>query len=89
MLYIIIALVVIVLVLIITNIRIVPQSNAFVIERLGAYQATWNVGLHVKMPFIDRIVTLSRVITGCGGKSKTFSLSETFFTMRSINGIFT
>ena len=56
MLYIIIALVVIVLILIITNIRIVPQSNAFVIERLGAYQGTWNVGLHVKMPFIDRIV---------------------------------
>ena len=55
MLYIIIALVVIVLVLIITNIRIVPQSNAFVIERLGAYHGTWNVGLHVKMPFIDRI----------------------------------
>ena len=56
MLYIIIALVVIVLVLIITNIRIVPQSNAFVIERLGAYQSTWNVGLHVKLPFFDRIV---------------------------------
>ena len=56
MIYIIIALVVIVLVLIITNISIVPQSNAFVIERLGAYQSTWNVGLHVKMPFIDRIV---------------------------------
>ena len=56
MLYIIIALVVIVLILIITNIRIVPQSNAFVIERLGAYQSTWNVGLHVKMPFLDRIV---------------------------------
>ena len=56
MIYIIIALVVIVLVLIITNIRIVPQSNAFVLERLGAYQGTWNVGLHVKMPFFDRIV---------------------------------
>ena len=56
MLYIIIALVVIVLILIITNIRIVPQSNAFVIERLGAYQGTWNVGLHVKLPFFDRIV---------------------------------
>ena len=56
MIYIIIALVVIVLILIITNIRIVPQSNAFVIERLGAYQSTWNVGLHVKMPFFDRIV---------------------------------
>ena len=43
------------MILIITNIRIVPQSNAFVIERLGAYQGTWNVGLHVKVPFIDRI----------------------------------
>jgi regulator of protease activity HflC (stomatin/prohibitin superfamily) len=41
--------------LIITNIRIVPQSDAYVIERLGAYHKTWNVGLHVKMPLIDRI----------------------------------
>ena len=55
MLYILIAVIVIVLVLIITNIRIVPQSNAFVIERLGGYHGTWNVGLHVKMPFLDRI----------------------------------
>lgn len=37
------------------NIRIVPQSNAFVIERLGAYQSTWDVGLHVKIPLIDRV----------------------------------
>ena len=56
MIYVLIAVIVIVLILIITNIRIVPQSNAFVIERLGAYQGTWNVGLHVKMPFFDRIV---------------------------------
>ena len=56
MIYILIAVIIIVLVLIITNIRIVPQSNAFVIERLGAYQSTWNVGLHVKLPFFDRIV---------------------------------
>ena len=55
MIYVIIAVAVLVMILIITNIRIVPQSNAFVIERLGAYQGTWNVGLHVKMPFIDRI----------------------------------
>ncbi|MCQ2578922.1 MAG: SPFH/Band 7/PHB domain protein [Treponema sp.] len=48
-------LVLIVLILIISNIRIVPQSYAFVIERLGAYQSTWNVGLHVKIPFIDKI----------------------------------
>ena len=55
MIYVVIAVAVLVMILIITNIRIVPQSNAFVIERLGAYQGTWNVGLHVKVPFIDRI----------------------------------
>jgi regulator of protease activity HflC (stomatin/prohibitin superfamily) len=44
-----------VLVLIISNVRIVSQSNAYVIERLGAYNATWSTGIHVKMPFIDRI----------------------------------
>ncbi|NMC56477.1 MAG: SPFH/Band 7/PHB domain protein [Eubacteriaceae bacterium] len=42
-------------VLIIPNIRIVPQANAYVIERLGAYLKTWNVGVHVKIPFIDRV----------------------------------
>ncbi len=55
MTYVIIAAIIIVMLLIITNIRIVPQSMAFVIERLGGYCATWNVGLHVKLPFIDRI----------------------------------
>ena len=38
------------------NIRIVPQAHAYVIERLGAYQATWSVGVHVKVPLIDRVV---------------------------------
>ena len=55
MIYIIIALIVILVILIIANIRIVPQSQAYVIERLGGYHSTWNVGLHVKMPFIDRM----------------------------------
>lgn len=55
MIWILIAIIVLFLVLIITNIRIVPQSDAYVIERLGAYHKTWNVGLHVKMPLIDRI----------------------------------
>lgn len=55
MIYIIIALIVILAILIIANIRIVPQSQAYVIERLGGYHSTWNVGLHVKMPFIDRM----------------------------------
>jgi len=54
-LYVVIALVVIVMVLVITNIQIVPQARAFVIERLGTYIATWQTGLHVKTPFIDRI----------------------------------
>ena len=42
--------------LIITNIKIVSQSNAFVIERLGGYKGTWKQGLHFKIPFIDKIV---------------------------------
>ncbi len=41
--------------LIFANIRVVPQSKAFVIERLGTYYSTWDTGLHVKIPFIDRI----------------------------------
>ncbi|MBQ9238386.1 MAG: SPFH/Band 7/PHB domain protein [Treponema sp.] len=57
MLYIIAVVLVIVLALIITNVRIVPQSYAAVIERLGAYCATWNVGLHVKLPFFDRVAS--------------------------------
>ena len=55
MIYVIISVFVVVIVLIIANIRIVSQSNAYVVERLGGYHGTWNVGLHIKMPFIDRI----------------------------------
>jgi regulator of protease activity HflC (stomatin/prohibitin superfamily) len=43
------------LILLIKNIRIVPQANAFILERLGAYQTTWEVGLHVKIPLVDRV----------------------------------
>ena len=52
---IILAIVVILAILIARNIKIVPQAHAFVIERLGAYHATWETGLHFKIPFIDRI----------------------------------
>jgi regulator of protease activity HflC (stomatin/prohibitin superfamily) len=45
----------IVIVIVMRNVRIVPQANAFVIERLGAYNGTWQVGLHFKIPIIDRI----------------------------------
>ena len=45
----------IIIAIIISNVRIVPQANAFVIERLGAYHTTWDTGLHVKIPVIDRV----------------------------------
>ena len=50
-----VALVVIVLIVIIRNIAVVQQSKAYVIERLGAFHSVWSVGLHFKVPFIDRI----------------------------------
>ena len=53
--YIIIALIAIVLVIVIKCIVVVQQSRAYVLERLGAFQAVWGVGLHFKLPFIDRI----------------------------------
>ena len=43
----------VIILFVLTNIRIVPQSKAFVIERLGAYFATWETGLHVKVPFFE------------------------------------
>lgn len=47
--------IVLVLALIIANVRVVPQANAYVIERLGAYHTTWETGLHVKLPILDRV----------------------------------
>ena len=52
---IIIGLIVFILVLLVVNIRIVPQSEAYIMERLGGYLTTWQVGIHVKIPVIDRI----------------------------------
>ena len=46
---------VVVVVLVLPNIRVVPQAKAYVIERLGSYYTTWQNGLHIKIPFIDRI----------------------------------
>ena len=43
------------LALIFANIKVVPQSKAYVIERLGTYHSTWQTGLHLKIPFVDRI----------------------------------
>ncbi len=60
-----IVILVIVLLLIIPNIKIVPQAKSYVIERLGSYHTTWQNGLHFKLPFIDSIsnkVTLKEIV---------------------------
>lgn len=49
------AIVILVIWVIVANIKVVSQSNAYVIERLGGYKGTWGQGLHLKIPFIDRI----------------------------------
>ena len=56
---------ILILALVIPNIKIVPQAKAYVIERLGSYSQTWGNGLHVKIPFIDRVsstVTLKEIV---------------------------
>ena len=56
---------IIVALLVIPNIKIVPQAKAYVVERIGSYFATWGNGLHVKIPFLDRIsnqVTLKEIV---------------------------
>lgn len=52
---IVIAFIVLVLIVLVSCIKIVPQAHALVIERLGAYQGTWSVGLHFKVPFLDKV----------------------------------
>ena len=49
-------LVILVLLLIVSNIHVVQQSKAYVVERLGAFHAVWGVGLHLKLPFVERVV---------------------------------
>ena len=53
-----IILLVVVIVIILPSIKIVPQSKAYVIERLGSYLTTWHNGLHFKIPFIDRVANI-------------------------------
>lgn len=55
MIYVLLAIVLFLLLIVVLNIKIVPQSKAYVMERLGAYRATWETGLHVKAPFLERV----------------------------------
>ena len=54
-LLVVLGLVVFILIVVICNVKVVPQAKSYVIERLGAYYTTWETGLHVKIPFVDRI----------------------------------
>ena len=53
--YLLVVVVILLILIVISCIKIVPQAQAYVVERLGAFQATWSVGLHFKMPFIDKV----------------------------------
>ena len=53
--YIVLAIIVLLIIIVISNIKVVPQAYVFVVERLGAFHAAWGTGLHVKVPFIDRV----------------------------------
>ena len=53
--YVAIAFVIVILLILSSCIKIVPQAQAYVVERLGAYQGTWSVGIHFKVPFIDKV----------------------------------
>ena len=55
MIYIILAIILIILIVLIANLKIVPQAQEYVVERLGSYKATWQTGVHFKIPFIERI----------------------------------
>ena len=53
--FVVLILLIIAIIIAVSCIKIVPQAFAYVVERLGAYQGTWSVGLHFKMPFIDKV----------------------------------
>ncbi len=53
--YLIIGFILLIFIIIVSNIKVVPQAHAYIVERLGVYSMTWGAGLHFKMPFLDRI----------------------------------
>ena len=53
--WLVIVLIVVVLLVLVSCLKVVPQAQAYVVERLGAYQGTWSVGFHVQVPFLDKI----------------------------------
>ncbi len=58
LIYVIVAIILLALIILVANIKIVPQSKAYVIERLGTYSTTWQTGLHVKIPVFERVAKI-------------------------------
>ena len=56
-----IVILVIIFIIILPNVKVVPQSMCYIIERLGSYYATWTNGLHFKIPFIDRFANVGAI----------------------------
>ena len=55
MIYVVLGLILLIVIILVANIKIVPQSKSYVIERLGVYHTTWQTGLHMKIPFMEKI----------------------------------
>lgn len=55
LIWVVLALIIVLLLVVASCIKVVPQAQAYIVERLGAYQGTWSVGVHVKVPFLDRV----------------------------------
>lgn len=71
----------ILVIVVISSIRIVPQAHAYVIERLGTYTGTWSVGLHFKMPVVDKVakrVTLKEQVVDFVSMLPAFAASCSF-----------
>ena len=73
----IIVIVVLVVLFSVTCIKIVPQAEAAIVERLGSYLDTWNNGLHVKVPFIDACAPTSRSKSRCSTSRRSPSSRRT------------
>ena len=56
--YVLLGIVLVILLIVAANIKVVPQSKAYVIERLGAYMTTWQTGFHIKIPFFERVAKI-------------------------------
>ena len=78
MLFLILILIFVILLVVVTNIVIVPQSMVYVVERLGSYSETWSAGLHVKIPFLERVakkVSLKEQVADFPGPVLVFGIS--------------